>query len=95
MIAANVAKVPELQKLTRASRSRKGPRCRGPKESFLVRRFSDFDLPAVHRRPVVRPVRASGSAADVAGRPSGRHLVVDRLGRLVDFADWTSITPWV
>jgi hypothetical protein len=49
------------------------------------------DRPVDHRRPVDRPGRASGWAAGVAGRSSGRHLAADRLDRLVGFADWTSI----
>jgi len=46
------------------------------------------DRPVDRRRLVDRPGRASGSAADVAGRSSGRRLVADRP---VGFVGWTSI----
>jgi hypothetical protein len=44
--------------------------------------------PVDHHRLVGHPGQASGSAAGVAGRSSGRRLVADRP---VGFADWTSI----
>jgi hypothetical protein len=64
-----------------------GPNKKDLKSSgWFVDRF--VDRPVDHRRPVGRPDLASGSAAGVAGRSSGRRLAVDRL---VGFADWTSV----
>jgi hypothetical protein len=64
----------------------------GPKKKDLKSSgwFVDrcVDRPVDRRRPVDRPDRASGSAAGVAGRSSGRRLAADRP---VGFADWTLI----
>jgi hypothetical protein len=64
----------------------------GPKNLKSIGWFVDRCVD--RRRPVDRLGRASGSAADVAGRSSGRrHLAAGHLVRLVGSADWTSIAP--